>query len=118
MAVSIPEQHTQPEVVDFRNAAHGPRGYKCVNKRKLDEYEEQVCQWASMFLPKGPICRVDHDLAAEVSQVQAEGLPLQTEVSAIPLPKRRKTNNVVGVGQVRHMHLLDFMTEAQLTIFR
>ena len=43
-AVSIPQQHTQPEVVDFRNAAHGPRGYKCANKRKLDEYEEQVCQ--------------------------------------------------------------------------
>ena len=54
----------------------------------------------------------------EVLQVQAEGLPLQTEVSVVPLTKRRKTNNVVGVGQVRHIRLHDLMTEAQLTILR
>ena len=42
--VPVPPQHTSQPLYDFRNAALGPRGYKCANKRKLDEYEEQVMQ--------------------------------------------------------------------------
>ena len=45
----IPPQHKGQPIYDFRNAAHGPRGYKCVNKRKLDEYEDQV--WLHSLCP-------------------------------------------------------------------
>lgn len=71
-SVPVPPQHSAPEIVDLRNAAHGPRGYKCVNKRKLDEYEQQSNEEDPM----------------------EEG-----DKATVPLPKRRKTNNVVGVGQ-------------------
>ena len=40
--VPVPPQHTQPALFDFRRSANGPRGYKCKNKRKLDDYQEQV----------------------------------------------------------------------------
>jgi hypothetical protein len=40
--VPVPPQHTSQTLFDFRHMAHGPRGYKCANKRKLDDYEDQV----------------------------------------------------------------------------
>jgi len=72
--VSVPPQHTAQPLFDFRHMAHGPRGYKCSNKRKLDDYEEQVA----------------------ADQLET---PMQTGEEPVPkMPKRRKVNNVVGVG--------------------
>ncbi len=38
----MPPQHKVAEVIDFRNAMLGPRGYKMARKRTIEEREEQV----------------------------------------------------------------------------
>ena len=38
----VPPQHKVAEVIDFRNAMLGPRGYRMARKRTIEEREEQV----------------------------------------------------------------------------
>ena len=148
MDIPVPPQHMPQPIYDFRNAEHGPRGYKCANKRKLDEYQEQVCNllhatwcnirhlkvWVQLEICCNALATANcqkktvkiHQRAPFLPvliayirksflqrrglfglQVEAEQLatPMQTgEDPASSLPKRRKTNNVIGVGVVR----LDF----------
>ncbi len=40
--VPVPPQYKDAQVIDFRNAMLGPRGYKMSRKRKIEEKEEQV----------------------------------------------------------------------------
>lgn len=40
--VPVPPQYKAAEVIDFRNAMLGPRGYKMARKRTIEEREEQV----------------------------------------------------------------------------
>ena len=40
--VPVPPQYKAAEVIDFRNAMLGPRGYKSARKRTIEEREEQV----------------------------------------------------------------------------
>ena len=40
--VPVPPQHKVAEVIDFRNAMLGPRGYRMARKRTIEEREEQV----------------------------------------------------------------------------
>lgn len=42
VAGTIPPQYKPQPMFDLRSAGIGPRGFKVRNKRKLDEYEEQV----------------------------------------------------------------------------
>ena len=39
----VPPQYRDGPVTDFRRAALGPTGYKMCRKRKMEEYQEQVC---------------------------------------------------------------------------
>lgn len=38
----MPPQHKVAEVIDFRHAALGPRGYKMARKRTIEDLQEQV----------------------------------------------------------------------------
>ncbi len=38
----VPPQYKEAEVIDFRNAALGLRGYKMSRKRTIEERQEQV----------------------------------------------------------------------------
>ncbi len=49
--VPVPPQYKDAQVIDFRNAMLGPRGYRMSRKRKIEEKEEQVNpQLGSMFI--------------------------------------------------------------------
>ena len=42
----VPPQYKVAEVIDFRNAMLGPRGYRMARKRTIEEREEQVIFFA------------------------------------------------------------------------
>jgi hypothetical protein len=45
-ATPVPPQYREAAVTDFRRAALGPTGFKMCRKRKMEEYQEQVCVYA------------------------------------------------------------------------
>lgn len=50
----VPPQYKEAELIDFRNATLGPRGYKMSRKRTIEEREEQVLYQAVMILISRP----------------------------------------------------------------
>lgn len=76
-ADETPPQYQPQSLFDLRASKTGPRGFKCRNKRKLDDYDEQAQQEQAT---------VNAEEAAE------EGASIQT---------RKKTkHDTVGVGKV------------------
>ena len=50
----VPPQYKEAEVVDFRNATLGPRGYKMSRKRTIEAREDQVLYQSVMSLISRP----------------------------------------------------------------
>ena len=50
----MPPQYKEAEVVDFRNATLGPRGYKMSRKRTIEAREDQVLYQSVMSLISMP----------------------------------------------------------------
>lgn len=73
--VPVPPQHKPQPLFDFRNAEHGPRGYKCSNKRKLEAYEEQV-EVNSAENAAGSACRrsIIGNVGSQCSQLESPDL--------------------------------------------
>lgn len=87
-----PPQHAQPAVHDFRRFSRkSPRGFQFSNKRKLDEYEEQVVEEsAGMILD-------NDDSTAEAENASAAAVVTPT-LARSPAAKKAK-HNVAGVGK-------------------
>ncbi|CAL5219037.1 g796 [Coccomyxa viridis] len=72
--VPVPPQYKDAQVIDFRNAMLGPRGYRMSRKRKIEEKDEQAEMEANAM-----------------QEADTVGVPVQTS-------KRQKLN-IVGIGK-------------------
>ena len=127
----MPPQYKDAQVIDFRNAMLGPRGYKMSRKRKIEEKEEQVSSlpnlslisrllrtklsfvqgnWAVCHrlshLPHG-ISRWKRATCACIAPAQAEmeaNAMQEADIAGVPAQtSKRQKLNIVGIGKVRQL---------------
>ena len=126
--VPVPPQYQEAQVIDFRNAMLGPRGYKMSRKRKIEEKEEQVLSHPSLIgfqayqtssskavwqsataistlLINDLLYKQADKACLFLAQAEMEANEMQeADTAGVPAQtSKRQKLNIVGIGKVRQV---------------